>query len=1139
LYLRTLKIHGFKSFADRTRLEVEPGVTVIVGPNGSGKSNIVDAVSWVLGTQAPKHLRTTKMEEVIFAGTTTRPAHSKAEVELTFDNTERRLPLDLSEVTIGRTLYSDGSSEYRINDTPCRLLDIQEILSDGGVGRHQHVIVNQGQVASILNASPEDHGAVIEEAAGVLKHRIRRQRAAARLERTDGDVKRLDDILKELRKQMRPLKRQANAAARHEDVKSRARQLRLFLGGVELRELGNRLKTGQGEADGAEAVGNQSKSALEKIEARLAKLEVAAGETGRALQRDTAAAARLETTGERLKRISQVAFERRRSLESGAEQADERLADLELEKEDLARDLETALAEERAANAAAERAEITLQALEDEERSLADQEALPVEGVIAALRGDLRALEAAGLRDGKEATAAAHRLEVVTGTRQRDELAVEQLKEEIRVLDKEAGGAQQGYVQARVERLASEADWEKLEFALSEQTRAVAAARARAEALEQTIVVDAEAVRAADTGGAVKGSLIDFLEVPEDMVAAVAAALGPWRGSLLVKGGGMSRTVTDLKTGRFGRLSLLADDGDGGVVELPAGLPGRPLVDLVKSDGDLAERLLGDVVVADSWSAGWSLIQRHPQLRAVTREGDLITALGIQLGAGAAGLETTLANARAGLEEAGNELAKATSREATARRALEALRSEERDRLEALEAVEAQLAGAAASLSRSERIVSETTAEFARLTDRRQALKSAELHRQERLVELRRRLADLEGDEAEQQAAWEATTRRKQEISSRRDQARRLREQAVANSGAAVERRKLLVHRSAIVVEELHRSVSFQLDPGGIARLQSIESTAREALRHVSTHVGVLRKRQAELRESSGNAVRGLDESRRQATALTTTIGEARETLSTLAVELEGLRVRREAVAEGLRRDLDANEEQALAAEDPGLEPGIDKFEHLESLEADLRRMGPVNPLAAQEYAGLSERAEFLEGQISDLHQSAAELNKVIKALDDEMATLFEDAFRDINAFYAENFTMLFPGGRGQLRLSDPKDPLNTGVEIDAQPLGKKVHRLSLLSGGERSLAALAFLFAVFRARPSPFYVLDEVEAALDDANLRRFLRLVELLRSSAQVIIVTHQQHTMESGDTLYGITMEPGGSSQVVAKRMTDLSV
>ncbi|MEE9534823.1 MAG: AAA family ATPase, partial [Acidimicrobiia bacterium] len=289
----------------------------------------------------------------------------------------------------------------------------------------------------------------------------------------------------------------------------------------------------------------------------------------------------------------------------------------------------------------------------------------------------------------------------------------------------------------------------------------------------------------------------------------------------------------------------------------------------------------------------------------------------------------------------------------------------------------------------------------------------------------------------------------------------------------------------------------------------------------------------------SGNAVRGLDESRRQATALTTTIGEARETVSTLAVELEGLRVRREAVAEGLRRDLDANEEQALAAEDPGLEPGIDQFEHLESLEADLRRMGPVNPLAAQEYAGLSERAEFLEGQISDLHQSAAELTKVIKALDSEMATLFEDAFRDINAFYGENFTMLFPGGRGQLRLSDPKDPLNTGVEIDAQPLGKKVHRLSLLSGGERSLAALAFLFAVFRARPSPFYVLDEVEAALDDANLRRFLRLVELLRSSAQVIIVTHQQQTMESGDTLYGITMEPGGSSQVVAKRLTNLSV
>ncbi|NNC91515.1 MAG: AAA family ATPase, partial [Acidimicrobiia bacterium] len=295
MFLKTLRIHGFKSFADRTRLELEPGVTVIVGPNGSGKSNVVDAISWVLGTQATKHLRTDKMEEVIFAGTTTRPAHRVAEVVLTFDNSERRLPLDLSEVTIGRRLHNDGTSEYEINGTPCRLLDISELLSDGGVGRHQHVIINQGQVASILNAGPEEHRAVIEEAAGVLKHRNRRQRAARRLERTHTDVQRLEDIHKELLRQMRPLKRQANAAARYDEVRSTARALRLSLGGQELAHLQGRLREAEAEEQVAAIRQDEWAGTLGSIESRLEALEAAAGESGRALQRDTAAAARLET----------------------------------------------------------------------------------------------------------------------------------------------------------------------------------------------------------------------------------------------------------------------------------------------------------------------------------------------------------------------------------------------------------------------------------------------------------------------------------------------------------------------------------------------------------------------------------------------------------------------------------------------------------------------------------------------------------------------------------------------------------------------------------------------------------------------------------------------------------------------------
>lgn len=1141
MFLRTLKIHGFKSFADRSRLELEPGVTVVVGPNGSGKSNIVDAVSWVMGTQGTKHLRTTKMEEVIFAGTTTRPAHRVAEVELTFDNSERRLPLDLSEVSIARRLHRDGTSDYEINGTPCRLLDIQELLSDGGVGRHQHVIVNQGQVASILNASPEDHRAVIEEAAGVLKHRLRRQRAAARLERTKTDVSRLEDIHRELQRQMRPLRRQAKAAARHDDVRSRARALRLYLGGRELHDLAARLEAAHADDRTAASVQEQSRARLDEVEAALEELEAAAGETGRALQRDTAAAARLETTAERLQRIAQVAHERRRSLTAGAEQAEERRADLEAELDAVVADLKAAETEEMESRRTAERAEVSLRALEDEERSLAEQEALPVEGVIATLRGDLGALEAAADRDRAETAAARRRLEIVDDSLSGDDGIVAELQDEIRLADKEATAAHEVYQSARDERLVVEAEWDRLAADLVDRKQDVTAARARLEALEAISPIDPVAYERALRRGTVVGEVAQQLDIPEDLVRPVNAALGQWRDGLVTTPASLPAAVTELKAGQLGGVPFVVTTDEHGSLVAGDELPGPRLVDLLggRANGALARRLLGDVVLADSWSAGWALVQQHPQLRAVTAEGDLVSIHGVQVAPVGGGRIEALSSARHALNLAETELARAASRESSSRRTLDEVRTSERVSLEQLEAVEVRLAGATETLGRAQRRVGDAHAEKLRLEDRTRALAEAHAHREERLVELRSRLADLEGEEAAQQAAWEALNQRRQEITRRREQSRRLREQAAAALGAATERRKLLDGRRAAVGEELSAMTAFEIDPAVVGELATTERDARSAIEAVGGHINVLRDRQAELRRTSGASVSRLEQARATAKQLTNAITAAGESRSRLAVELEGLRVRREAVAEGLRRDLDASEEAALAALEPEVPEGIDPFAHLDLLEADLRRMGPINPLAAQEYADLSERAQFLEGQLADLNESGRELEKVIRALDNEMATLFAGAFRDISALYAENFAMLFPGGKGKLRLSDDKDPLNTGVEIEAQPLGKKISQLSLLSGGERSLAAVAFLFAVFRARPSPFYVLDEVEAALDDANLRRFLRLVELLRATSQVLIVTHQQQTMEGADTLYGITMEPGGSTQVVAKRMTDLLV
>jgi chromosome segregation protein len=319
-----------------------------------------------------------------------------------------------------------------------------------------------------------------------------------------------------------------------------------------------------------------------------------------------------------------------------------------------------------------------------------------------------------------------------------------------------------------------------------------------------------------------------------------------------------------------------------------------------------------------------------------------------------------------------------------------------------------------------------------------------------------------------------------------------------------------------------------------IERLSTVEATARRAAEVVRDHIEALRTRQRQLRERAGIADEHLSAAHRRQTELERAISTAKDRAAALAVELAELRVRDESVAEGLRRDADATEEEALAAPEPELDGDLPHAEALATAEASLRRMGPINPLAAAEYRELASEVEMLDSQLEDLEDSRRELLKVITALDDEMAGLFRVAFDDIATFFEENFALVFPGGKGRLALTDPDHPLTTGVEIEAQPMGKKVGRLSLLSGGERSLAALAFLFAVFRARPSPFYVLDEVEAALDDANLRRFLRLVDTLRESAQLVIITHQQQTMEAADILYGVTMEPGESSKVIAKRL-----
>ncbi|MBN2114331.1 MAG: chromosome segregation protein SMC [Acidimicrobiia bacterium] len=1142
MHLKTLTLVGFKSFADRTRLECEPGVTVVVGPNGTGKSNLVDALAWVMGTQATSVLRTQRMEDVIFAGTATRPALGRAEVSLTFDNSDGRLPLDVPEVTITRRLYRDGTSDYEINGTSCRLLDIQEMLSDSGVGRHQHVIVGQGRVDAVLNAGPEEHRAVIEEAAGVIKHRLRRDRSLRRLEATDIDLARLQDLLGEQQRRMGPLRRQARAAERHEALKEEWRALRLWVGGEHLRTIEGRLQE-LGEVEGGtRARLDAALAEKEGLVEALARLHQAVEATGRLLERDTAAAAHLETVSERLQRIAMVARERRGALQGRAEGAGQRRRDLEEERADLRTRLAATAEEEALARADAQRHEAARRALEDEERSLAEQGRLPAEGVVATLRGDLAALEAAAQRDEGEALALDERRALVAAQVAAAAAELERLSAEVDALREQAEPAAEAARRAAERSREAQVVLDEARRGLAEARLAEAAAEARVEALEAAVagLGDPESRRRAAALAGVLGPVVARLDVPAPLAAAVDAALGPWSEAFAVAAPEVvPGAVSSLKASGLGGAAFAASGGVAGeaaarVVAAEAGIDA--LVDLLgpEADAPLAAALLGDVVVVEGWAAAWSLVQRHPGLRAVTPDGDLVTSFGVRAASPDGAGPTALEAARVALERARVEAARASSRHNAARRSAEDTAIREESTAAQARRLEARLPEAAGGLERAERAAGEGSAELARLDARRAALGEAGRTRRERLALLRPQIEAFEGEEAARQAAWEALARRREDVAARREGARRAGEEAAGLVATAVERRRLLERR----LEEVHRLLEDltgdQVDPGEVERLADIEQRARRGLEAARRHLEVLRERQRVRREQAGVEGHELTAAQEQREALEAALTADREALSAAAIEAAALAVRLEGVAEGLRRDVDASEEKALAAPQPELPQGVVPEEHLESLEAEIRRIGLVNPLAAAEYQELAERAAFLEGQLADLEGSRRELRKVIAALDEEIARLFREACDDIGRRFEENVGVLFPGGRGRLRLTDPDDALASGVEIHVQPMGKKISRLAMLSGGERSLAALAFLFAVFRARPSPFYVLDEVEAALDDTNLRRFIRLVGSLRDTSQLVIITHQQQTMEAADMLYGVTMEPGESSRVLAKRL-----
>lgn len=1182
MHLRTLTLRGFKSFASATTLHFEPGITCVVGPNGSGKSNVVDALAWVMGEQGAKSLRGGTMEDVIFAGTSGRPPLGRAEVSLTIDNTDGALPIDYSEVTISRTLFRSGGSEYAINGSPCRLLDIQELLSDTGMGREMHVVVGQGQLDAVLRATPEDRRGFIEEAAGILKHRRRKEKALRKLDAMQANLTRLNDLTAEIRRQLGPLGRQAEVARKAQTIQVDLRDARARLLADDLAQLTATLE--QEIADETELRRRRAEveSGLDAARGTLARLEAEAAAAAPELSEAGEVWYRLSAARERLRGVATLAAERVRLLGS-AEDASPGGPDPD--------DLEAQAARARAAEAelrgevevAQEAVTVATRGREEAERHLHDAERhlADLQRAVADRREGLARLagDVAARRSRTEATEAEiGRLQEALAEAER---RAHEATVEFQALESQVAGVEEGEEGLDADHEAAAAELERATTTLAElrdAERTVERERstwqARVEALELSLTRKdgAGALLAGDAP--VLGSVAALLDVAAGYEDAIAVALGGMADAVAVDSADLAvdalRRLRDDDAGRATLLIAGAVDPTAAPADLPDGA--RPAIELVDAPAALAPAvgvLLRGVVVVEDLARARALVAARPDLTAVTRGGDLLGA--VRAAGGSAGAPSVLELQRA-LEEAGARVAEAVGRAERTRFeivAAERARTEAQSRYEAtlerLHESDAALAAVAEQLGHLGSAARGARAEADRTTA---ALTAAQerLHADlEALTELTERLNRAQQDPAESEQRTADAIERRDDAARQASATRAAETEARLALRTSEERARALAGRAQSLAAAAAAEREARTRAAERARRRREQSVRAEAVRRGAEHtLTVLEEslRRAHAAREAAEAARAerdarLADVRREIDRWTAELAELtdvahRDEVARAQQELRVEQLRTRSVEElgldpqvllaeyGPHRAVPLTGEADDGADDdePRAVPYVraEQEKRLRGAERALALLGRVNPLALEEFAALEERHAFLTTQLADLKSSRADLLQIVREIDERVEQVFTEAYHDTAAQFESVFARLFPGGEGRLVLTAPDDMLTTGIEVEARPAGKKVKRLSLLSGGERSLTAVALLVAIFKARPSPFYVMDEVEAALDDVNLGRLLEIFTELREDSQLIVVTHQKRTMEVADALYGVTMRGDGVTTVISQRLRE---
>jgi len=1177
VYLKSMTLKGFKSFASSTTLNFEPGITCVVGPNGSGKSNVVDALSWVMGEQGAKSLRGGKMEDVIFAGTSGRAPLGRAEVSVTIDNTSGVLPIDFTEVTITRILFRNGASEYQLNGDTTRLLDIQELLSDSGIGREMHVIVGQGQLDAILLANPEERRAFIEEAAGVLKHRKRKEKAIRKLDSMQANLARIQDLTVELRRQLKPLGKQAEVARKASVIQSDVRDSRLRILADDLLQLRSTQDAEVADETSLRLRRDEVEKALNQSRAREEEIDRVTAEESPLLVAAQENYYKLTAQREKFRGVQNLSSERARFLSEEAEEARSSGRDPEAMESEakVLREEERGLASEVTISSTALSAQsvelkrIEEQLLQEENavsaalRAIADQRegTARQEGHINGLRSRIDATNAETTRLTNSRDAAAARLRSF-----QEEYAL--LETQIASLDASEPGLDSEFENAKNALATATAEHVALLEKEREAERSRSGLEARLRALQESLEHrdGSEALIGGRGGVQVRGRLASLINVTNGWEAAVAAALGPLSDSVVVASvSNAVSALTMLKSESAGQSEILVIDQNNEMARssrtIPAGF--TALASLVSSTeiSSVMQNLLAGFVGVENLQEAQRALEADASCIAVTRDGDVLSRIRVR--GGSTGNNSAI-EISAMVEKAQTQLNEIIV--TCDRLKFELVRAEEEMNsrkntyeiaLSKLNDSDAKMSGLAEQMAVAGQNVKSAQAEVDRVTA---SLTEATEQRANDERDLSAAIAQFES----QQEPTEPDLTHLEDLRSKVSAARSLEVEARLELRTLEERltalaaRALSLEQSAIHERESATRAVSRREQRAVAALtaQAVADAAYEALIQIEVSISKAAAERERLEISRSDREGEILSVRARARELTTELdaltssvhrdeiarAEQRlriEQLEVRAVEELGVDVATLVNEYGPSNDVPTFVEDEEGNFVPGelIPYRRDQQEkRLAQAERSLVLLGKINPLALEEYTSLEERLRYLAEQLEDLKKTKRDLLDIIKEVDDKVQQIFKDAYDDVAREFETIFARLFPGGDGRLIMTNPEDLMNAGVDVEARPPGKRVKRLSLLSGGERSLVAVALLVAIFKARPSPFYVMDEVEAALDDSNLSRLLGVFEELREKSQLIVITHQKRTMEIADALYGVTMRGDGVSEVISQRLRD---